>query len=59
LKLLQESGKGRDEGEMVEEVKSCMVHLIHCKKLGKCHNVPPPITTIKGGGMETLKRFHV
>jgi hypothetical protein len=22
-------------------------NLIHCKNLCKCHNVPPPITTIK------------
>jgi hypothetical protein len=25
-----------------------MVYLIHCKDLCKCHNVPPPSTTIKG-----------
>jgi hypothetical protein len=24
-----------------------MVYLIHCNNLCKCHNVPPPITTIK------------
>jgi acyl CoA:acetate/3-ketoacid CoA transferase beta subunit len=30
-------------------VNSSMIYLIHCKKLYKCHNVPPytPSTTIK------------
>jgi hypothetical protein len=32
---------------MVEEVNSCMIHLIHYKNLCKCHNVPTPITIIK------------
>jgi hypothetical protein len=32
---------------MVEEVNSCMIHFICCRNLCKCHNVPPPITTIK------------
>jgi hypothetical protein len=31
----------------VEGVNSSMIYLIHCKDLCKCHNVPPPITTIK------------
>jgi hypothetical protein len=26
---------------------SSMKYLIHCKNLCKCHNVPPPGTTIK------------
>jgi hypothetical protein len=30
------------EGEGVEGVNSCMVYLIHCKNLCKCHNVFPP-----------------
>jgi hypothetical protein len=25
-----------------------MMYWIHCKKLCKCHSVPPPSTTIKG-----------
>jgi hypothetical protein len=33
---------------MVEEMNiSSIIYLIHCKNLHKCHNVPPPITTIK------------
>jgi hypothetical protein len=37
----------RDRGRegwrrMVEEVNSCMMDLIHCKNLCKCHNVPHP-----------------
>jgi hypothetical protein len=32
---------------MVEEVNSCMIYLIHCKNLCKCHNVPAHIKTIK------------
>jgi hypothetical protein len=31
---------------MFEEVNSCIINLIHCKNLCKCHSVPPPITTI-------------
>jgi hypothetical protein len=29
-------------------VNSRMIYSIHCKKICKCHNVPPPSTTIKG-----------
>jgi hypothetical protein len=32
---------------MVEEVKSCMIYLIHYNNLCKCHNILLPITTIK------------
>jgi hypothetical protein len=28
-------------------VNSAMIYLIHCKNFYKCHNVPPPSTTIK------------
>jgi hypothetical protein len=28
-------------------VNSSMTYLIHCKNQCKCHNVPPPSTTIK------------
>jgi hypothetical protein len=27
---------------------SSMTYLIHCKNLCKCHNIPPPSTTING-----------
>jgi hypothetical protein len=27
-------------------VNSSMIHLIHCKNICKCHNVPPPRTKI-------------
>jgi hypothetical protein len=47
VKVLQESEEGEDEGEWFEEVSSCVIYLIHCKNLCKCHNVTPPITTIK------------
>jgi hypothetical protein len=44
-------GIGRVGGEIKETgrggMDSCMTYLIHCKNLCKCHNVPPPITTIK------------
>jgi hypothetical protein len=36
---------GKEKGE---GVKSCMIHLIHCKNLCKCYNVPSTITTRKG-----------
>jgi hypothetical protein len=29
------------------EGNSRMIYLIHCKNFCKCHNVPPPSTTIK------------
>jgi hypothetical protein len=34
---------------VVEGVNSNMIYFIHCKNLfnSKCHNVPPPGTTIK------------
>jgi hypothetical protein len=32
---------------MVKKVNSCMMYLILCMNLYKCHNVPPSITTIK------------
>jgi hypothetical protein len=36
--------------KMVEEVNSCTIYLIYCKNLCKCHNVPPPMATIKEKG---------
>jgi hypothetical protein len=36
----------KDHG-IVEEVNSCMIYLIHCKNLCKCHNIPTPSTIIK------------
>jgi hypothetical protein len=32
---------------MMEEVNLSMIYLIYCKNFCKCHNVPPPNTTIK------------
>jgi hypothetical protein len=46
---------GRGDERMVEEVNSCMIYLIHCKNLYKCHNVPPPGTTIKGKNSRNLR----
>jgi hypothetical protein len=40
---IREGGWGRE----MERVNSSMIHLIHSKNLCKCHNVPPPSTTIK------------
>jgi hypothetical protein len=40
--------RGVGKKRMVEGVNSCMIYLIHCMNLCKCHNVPPPSTTIKG-----------
>jgi hypothetical protein len=38
---------GREEQRRgVERMNSSMIYLIHCKKFCKCHNVPPPSTTI-------------
>jgi hypothetical protein len=39
---------GGEMKESSEGVNSNMLYLIHCKNLCKCHNVPPPSTTIKG-----------
>jgi hypothetical protein len=39
--------RGGGSKRMVEEVNSCMIYLIPCNDLCKCHNVPPPITTIE------------
>jgi hypothetical protein len=35
------------EVRMIEEVNSCMIYLIHCKNLCKCHIVSPPMTIVK------------
>jgi hypothetical protein len=40
-------GMGCGKRRMMEEVNSSMIYLIHCKNFCKCHNVPPPGTTIK------------
>jgi hypothetical protein len=39
-------GEGRDNGEWWR-INSSMIYLIYYKNLCKCHNVPPPSTTIK------------
>jgi hypothetical protein len=40
-------GIGGGEKESSEEMNSSIIYLVHCKNLCKCHNVPPPRTTIK------------
>jgi hypothetical protein len=32
---------------MMERVKSGIMYLIYCKTFCKCHNVPPPNTSMK------------
>jgi hypothetical protein len=51
-------GEGRRR-RMVEEVNSCMIYLIHCDNLCKCHNVPPPITTIKEKTLNTSQKISM
>jgi hypothetical protein len=38
---------GQGIKESIGRVSSSVIYLIHCKNLCKCHNVPPPSTTIK------------
>jgi hypothetical protein len=38
---------GMRKRRMMEGVNSSMIYLIYCMKFCKCHNVPPPSTTIK------------
>jgi hypothetical protein len=48
--ILVETVPGIRRGEWkraVEGVNLSMIYLIHCKKLCKCYNVPPPSTTVK------------
>jgi hypothetical protein len=33
--------------EIIEGVNSSKMYFIHCKNFCKCHNAPPPSTTIK------------
>jgi hypothetical protein len=47
---------GRGIKEINEGVNSSMIYLIHCKNLCKCHNVPPPSTTIKEKNKYILKK---
>jgi hypothetical protein len=48
--------KNEDRGFMrvVEGVNSSVIYLIHCKKLCKCHTVPPP-STIKEKNLKKKK----
>jgi hypothetical protein len=46
LKLFQVSEEGGIK-EMVEGINSNMIYLIYFENFCKCHNVPPPSTTIK------------
>jgi hypothetical protein len=40
------SERGGEKKEKVEGVNSSMIYLIHYKNFCKCHDVPPPSTTI-------------
>jgi hypothetical protein len=43
-----ETTLGMGGGQIQEDrVNSSIIYLIHCKNFYKCHNVPPPSTTIK------------
>jgi hypothetical protein len=44
---------------MVEGVNSSMIYFIYCKNFCKCHNVPPPSTTIKKRKRKKKKRCLV
>jgi hypothetical protein len=44
---------------MVEGVNSSMIYLMYCNNFCKCHNVPPPGTTIKRKNMGFRIRFSV
>jgi hypothetical protein len=44
--------------KMVEEVNSWMIYLKHFKNLRKCHNVPPPITTIRKNDLKKIKAIQ-
>jgi hypothetical protein len=43
--LFQEWGRGAKNSGVGD---SCMIYLVYCKSIWKCHKVPPPSTTIKG-----------
>jgi hypothetical protein len=38
---------GKEKWRMMESVNSSMVYFTYFKNVCKCHNVPPPSTTIK------------
>jgi hypothetical protein len=40
---------GMQGGGIKESSEFSMIYLIYCKNFCKCHNVPPPSTTIKKG----------
>jgi hypothetical protein len=44
---------------MAEGVNLSMIYLINCKNFCKCHNVPPPSTTIKINKLQKLIKFGV
>jgi hypothetical protein len=40
-------GRGKRGRGTIEGDSSILIYLIHCKNFCKCHNIPPPSTTIK------------
>jgi hypothetical protein len=41
---MKKKNEARGFMRVVEGVNSSVIYLIHCKKLCKCHTVPPPST---------------
>jgi hypothetical protein len=46
VETIPRMGRGAQR-RMMEGENSSMIYLIYCKNFYKCHNVPPPSTTIK------------
>jgi hypothetical protein len=44
--------------KMVKGTNSSMIYLIHCKNLGKCHNVPPQSITKKKSSKRHTVHVH-
>jgi hypothetical protein len=55
VETIPEMGGGGNKGEQWRGWIQ-VLYLIHCKNLYKCHNVPPPSTTIKGKGKKKVHR---
>jgi hypothetical protein len=51
-------GDGRQR-RVLDGVNSSMIYLIYCKNFCKCHNVPPPSTTIKNNSYQTINRGSI
>jgi translation initiation factor 2 beta subunit (eIF-2beta)/eIF-5 len=55
IPAMEGEGRIKENGGMVERVNSSMIYLIYIKNFCKCHNIPPPNTTIKN----KQKRRHL